>query len=58
MDQKTFNLITAIIGGVEAIAVAMVTFFKPSCSAAINGAIVISGTAINEILTLFVKKGD
>lgn len=56
MSKKTFKLISAIVGGVEAIAVALVTYFEPSGATAINASIVIAGTAIIEICSQFVKE--
>ena len=56
MSKKTFNLITGIIGGVQAIAVAVVTFTEPEYATAINGAIVIIGTAVIEACSQFVKE--
>ena len=56
MSKKTFQLVSAIIGGVQAISVAVVTYTSPSYAAAINGAIVIAGTAAIEICNLFVKE--
>lgn len=56
MSKKTFNLITGIIGAVQAAAVAIVTYTEPSYTAAINSAIVIAGTAAIEICTLFIKE--
>ena len=58
MSKKTFNLITGIIGAVQAAAVAIVTYTEPSYATAINSAIVIAGTAIIEICNLFVKEGE
>ena len=55
MNKKTFNLITGIVGGVQAIAVAVVTYTAPEYSAAINGAIVVIGTAVIEACSQFVK---
>ena len=55
MSKKTFNLITGIIGGVQAIAVAVVTYTSPEYATAINSAIVVIGTAIIEACNLFVK---
>ena len=55
MSKKTFQLVSGIIGGVQAIAVAVVTYLTPENAAAINGAIVIAGTAAIEICTKFVK---
>lgn len=56
MSKKTFELVVGITGGVAAIAVAVVTFAKPTYCVAINGAIAIAQTAVTEILTLFTKK--
>ena len=56
MDKKTFNLVVGIIGGVQAIAVAIVTYANPAYATAINSAIVIAGTAAVEICNLFVEK--
>lgn len=56
MKEKTFKLITAIVGGVETIAVGVITFVNPAYAAAINGGVVIAGTAIIEICNLFVKE--
>ena len=46
MSKKTFQLISGIVGGVQAIAVAVVTYTSPEYAAAINGAVVIIGTAV------------
>jgi hypothetical protein len=56
MSKKLFNLIVGIIGGVSAIAIAIVTFVQPAYCVAINAAIPIATTAITEILSLFVKE--
>ena len=56
MSKKTFNLITGVIGGVQAIAVAVVTYTSPEYATAINGAIVIICTAIIEACSQFVKE--
>lgn len=55
MSKKTFQLVSAIVGGVQAIAVAVVSYVNPEYSAAINGAIVIVGTAVIEACAQFVK---
>lgn len=55
MSKKTFNLITGIVGGVQAIAVAVVTYTSPEYATAINSAIVIAGTAIIEACSQFVE---
>ena len=58
MSKKKFQLVSAIIGGVQAIAVAVVTYTAPEYSAAINGAIVVIGTAIIEACSQFVKAAE
>jgi len=55
MSKKTFQLVSAIIGGVQAIAVAVVTYTAPEYATAINGAIVVIGTAVIEACSQFVK---
>ena len=55
MSKKTFQLISAIVGGVQAIAVAVVTYTTPEYATAINGAIVVIGTAVIEAFSQFVK---
>lgn len=55
MSKKVFNLIVGISGGVSAIASAVVSFFQPSFTPAIVGAIGIAETAVVEICSLFVK---
>lgn len=56
MSKKTFNLVTGIIGAIQAATVAIVTYTEPSYATAINSAIVIAGTAAIEICNLFVKE--
>ena len=56
MSKKTFNLVTGIIGALQTIGVAIVTYTEPAYATAINSAIVIAGTAAIEICNLFVKK--
>ena len=55
MSKKTFALVSGIVGGLQTIGVALVTFYEPSYVTAINSSIVIAGTAIIEICNLFVK---
>ena len=55
MSKKTFNLITGIVGGVQSISVAVVTYCGPEYATAINSAIVIIGTAVIEACSQFVK---
>ena len=56
MSKKTFNLVTGIIGALQTVCVAIVTYTEPSYATAINSAIVIAGTAAIEICNLFVKE--
>lgn len=55
MSKKTFQLVSAIVGGVQAIAVAVITYTSPEYATAINGAIVVIGTAVIEACSQFVK---
>jgi hypothetical protein len=55
MSKKTFNLVTGIVGGVQAIAVAIVTYTSPEYATAINSSIVVIGTAVIEACSQFVK---
>jgi len=56
MSKKTFNLVTACIGGAETIACGIVTFCcEPTNASLINGAIIVAGTAAIEICSRFVK---
>jgi hypothetical protein len=55
MSKKTFQLVSAIVGGVQAIAVAVVTYTSPEYATAINGSIVVIGTAVIEACAQFVK---
>ena len=54
MSKKVFNLVTGIIGALQTIGVAIVTYLNPEYATAINSAIVIGGTAAIEICNLFV----
>lgn len=56
MTKKTYNLIVGVAGGLSTIAVAVVTFFNPSCAVAVNASIGIGSTAAIEICSQFVKK--
>ena len=55
MSKKTFTFVTGIIGGLQTIGVAIVTYTEPAGATAINSAIVIAGAAAIEICNLFVK---
>ena len=50
-----FALVSGIVGGLQTIGVALVTYNNPEYATAINSAIVIAGAAIIEICNLFVK---
>ena len=56
MSKKMFALVSGIIGGLQTIGVAVVTYTSPEYATAINSAIVIAGTAAIEICNLFVKE--
>ena len=51
-----FALVSGIIGGLQAIGVAIVTYTNPEYATAINSAIVIAGTAAIECCNLFVTE--
>jgi ethanolamine utilization microcompartment shell protein EutL len=53
MSKKVFNLVTGIVGALQTIGVAVVTYTNPEYATAINSAIVIAGTAVIEICNLF-----
>ena len=55
MSKKVFALISGIVGGLQTIGVAVVTYTSPEHATAINSSIVIAGAAIIEICNLFVK---
>ena len=48
-----FALVSGIVGGLQTIGVAVVTYTQPEYARAINSAIVIAGSAIIEICNLF-----
>lgn len=56
MTKRTFNLVTGLIGGVEMIAIALVTFINPTYAVAINASVTIVGTAAIEVCSQFVKE--
>lgn len=56
MSKKIFALVSGIIGGLQTIGVAVVTYTGPEYATAINSAIVIAGAAAIEICNLFVKE--
>ena len=53
MSKKVFNLVTGIVGALQTVGVAIVTYTEPAYATAINSSIVIAGTAIIEICNLF-----
>ena len=56
MSKKVFNLVTGIVGALQTVGVAIVTYTEPAYATAINSAIVIAGAAAIEICNLFVKE--
>lgn len=56
MSKKAFQLVSGIVGALQTIGVAIVTYVSPEYATAINSAIVIAGTAVIEICTQFVKE--
>ena len=54
MSKKTFELIVTISGAVSAVAIGLVTYFKPQYATAINSSIEIAETAIVAICGNFV----
>lgn len=55
MSKKMFNLVIGVVGGVGAIASAVVTYFNPAYAVQTVAAIGIGTTAVSEICSLFVK---
>ena len=55
MSKKMYALISGIIGGIGAIASAIVSYSDPAQATAILAAIPIAITAANEIMMLFVE---
>ena len=53
MSKKVFALVSGIIGGLQTIGVAFVTYYNPEYATAINSSIVIAGAAVIEICNLF-----
>lgn len=58
MSKKMFALVSGIVGGLQTIGVAVVTYTQPEYATAINSAIVIAGAAIIEIYNLFTTSSD
>lgn len=55
MTKKVFALVSGIVGALQTVCVAVVTYTSPEYATAINSAIVIIGAAIIEACNLFVK---
>lgn len=55
MSKRVFALVSGIVGGLQTIGVAWVTYESPGYATAINSSIVIAGAAIIEICNLFIK---
>lgn len=55
MSKKMYQLVSGVIGGVCAIASAVVAYVNPSYTPAIIASIGIAQTAIIEVCALFVK---
>jgi len=55
MSKKMYALVSGIIGGIGAIASAIVSYTDPAQATAILAAIPIAITAANEIMMLFVE---
>lgn len=55
MSKRVFALVSGIVGGLQTIGVAWVTYENPEYATAINSSIVIAGAAIIEICNLFIK---
>lgn len=55
MNKKTFNLITAIVGGLSTIGIGIVTYTGPEYATAINSVIGIAATTIIECCSKFLK---
>ena len=53
MSKKVFALVSGIVGGLQTIGVAIVTYTGPEYATAINSGIVIIGAAIIEVCNLF-----
>lgn len=56
ISKRKFALISAMIGAIQTVAVAVVTYISPSGATAINSAIIVGCTAITTILSKFVQE--
>lgn len=57
MSDKTFKIVTGIVGLVETVAIGIVSMIQPENMLAINGSITVVGTAIIEVCNIW-KKAD
>lgn len=55
MSKKVFALVSGIVGALQTVGVAIVTYTSPENATVINSAIVAAGAAIIEICNLFVN---
>lgn len=55
MSRKVFNLVSALIGAVQTVSIALVTYFNPEHAVVINSSIVIVSTSAIEVCSKFVK---
>lgn len=58
MSKKLCTFLSAVIGGVSAVAIATVTYFAPPYAVAINSAIAIASAAATDIMAQFVKPDE
>lgn len=58
MTKKTLALVTGIVGAVQTLAVAIVTYTSPEYATEINSAIVAAGAAIIGICEKFVVTAE
>ena len=53
MSKKTYELIVTISGAVSAIAIGLVTYFKPEGATAINSSIEIAESAVTKVASSY-----
>lgn len=58
MSKKMFVLISSVVGGIQTIAVGVVTYLAPENATAINGCIVLVGTCIIDCCTKFITENE
>ena len=56
MSRKVLNLVSVLIGVAQVASIALVTYFSPEHSVAINSSIVIIDTAAIEVCSQFVEE--